>query len=64
MNATGKEEDDLVLVNPTIVARAGDRTVFDEGCLSFPGIYAEVSRPDAFAQTIPAEINSGRSPSK
>ncbi len=46
LNPTGKEEDDLVLVNPTIVARAGDRTVFDEGCLSFPGIYAEISRPD------------------
>ena len=46
LNATGKEEDDRVLVNPTIVARAGDRTVFDEGCLSFPGIYAEISRPD------------------
>jgi peptide deformylase len=46
LNATGKEEDDVVLVNPTIVARAGDRAVFDEGCLSFPGIYAEISRPD------------------
>ena len=46
LNPTGNEEDDLVLVNPTIVSRAGDRTVFDEGCLSFPGIYAEISRPD------------------
>jgi peptide deformylase len=42
----GEEKDDLVLVNPTIVARAGERVVFDEGCLSFPGIYAEVTRPD------------------
>jgi peptide deformylase len=46
LNPTGDEADDLVLVNPTIVARAGERTVFDEGCLSFPGIYAEITRPD------------------
>src|SRR5262245_14629211 len=46
LNPTGEAADDLVLVNPTIVARAGDRTLFDEGCLSFPGIYAEISRPD------------------
>lgn len=46
LNPTGQEEDDLVLVNPAIIARAGDRTAFDEGCLSFPGIYAEISRPD------------------
>jgi peptide deformylase len=46
LNPTGEEGDDLVLVNPTIVARAGERTVFDEGCLSFPGIYAEIPRPD------------------
>ena len=37
---------DLALVNPTILARAGDETFYDEGCLSFPGIYAEVKRPD------------------
>jgi peptide deformylase len=36
----------LVLVNPAIVDRSGAPTLFDEGCLSFPGIYAEVERPD------------------
>ena len=46
LNPTGEEQDDLALVNPTIVARAGERTLFDEGCLSFPGIYAEIQRPD------------------
>ncbi len=37
--------DDLTLINPTIVARAGDEGWYDEGCLSFPSIYAEVKRP-------------------
>jgi peptide deformylase len=46
LNATGEPGDDLVLINPAIVARAGPSTLFDEGCLSFPGIYAEIARPD------------------
>ncbi|HEX6884244.1 MAG TPA: peptide deformylase [Planctomycetota bacterium] len=47
LNATGKPEDELVLVNPRILERSGAPTKFEEGCLSFPGIYAEVERPDA-----------------
>lgn len=46
LNPTGEAADDLVLVNPTILERSGPETVFEEGCLSFPGIYAEVRRPD------------------
>lgn len=46
LNATGDRKDDLVLVNPTITGRSGPETWFDEGCLSFPSIYAEVKRPD------------------
>jgi peptide deformylase len=46
LNHTGDRKDDLVLVNPTITARSGPETVFDEGCLSFPGIYAEIRRPE------------------
>ncbi|MDP6370744.1 MAG: peptide deformylase, partial [Planctomycetota bacterium] len=44
INATGAPEDDLVLINPTLVERSGPETLFDEGCLSFPGIYAQVRR--------------------
>lgn len=40
-----KPELNLVLINPKIVSRTGKRTKFEEGCLSFPGIYAEVERP-------------------
>lgn len=42
----GEKDEELCLVNPTIVDRSGPLTKFDEGCLSFPGIYAEVERPD------------------
>jgi len=35
-----------VFVNPEIVSSSGDRKVYEEGCLSVPGIYEEVERPD------------------
>ena len=47
LNATGEPADAIVLVNPTLVERSGPEATFEEGCLSFPGIYAEVRRPDA-----------------
>lgn len=46
LNATGKPEDAIALVNPEILERSGPKTLFEEGCLSFPGIYAEIKRPD------------------
>jgi peptide deformylase len=46
LNPTGAPADDLVLVNPTILDRCGPQTLFEEGCLSFPGIYAEIKRPE------------------
>ena len=46
LNPSGDRKDDLTLVNPVIVARSGPDTLFDEGCLSFPGIYAEIRRPE------------------
>ena len=47
LNPTGEPADDLVLVNPVLVDKFGPLTLFEEGCLSFPGIYAEIERPDA-----------------
>lgn len=46
-NPTGEPADELILVNPTVTERAGPPTRFEEGCLSFPGIYAEVERPES-----------------
>lgn len=42
------EEHDapLVFINPEIVARQGEQ-VYQEGCLSVPGIFADVTRADA-----------------
>ena len=42
----GEEGQDLTLINPEIVSRSGPPTTFDEGCLSFPGIFAEIRRPE------------------
>jgi peptide deformylase len=35
----------LILVNPEIVATEGPGIWFEEGCLSFPGLYLRVRRP-------------------
>ena len=35
----------LVLINPEIIEASKETEVRDEGCLSFPGIYAPVRRP-------------------
>ena len=49
LNPTGDPEnrdEELVLVNAQIVERFGSPSTFEEGCLSFPGIYAEIERPE------------------
>ncbi len=35
----------LVLINPEILESSDEKDVMEEGCLSFPGIYAPVKRP-------------------
>ena len=35
----------MVLVNPEIVWRSGERGTAEEGCLSLPGQFADVTRP-------------------
>ncbi len=40
-------KDELrVFINPQIVASSDDRKIYEEGCLSVPGVYDEVERPD------------------
>ncbi len=36
----------LVFINPEIVTASADMKVYEEGCLSVPGIYDDVKRPD------------------
>ena len=45
--ASGEDEpsDLRIFINPKIITAEGE-TTFNEGCLSFPGIYAEVERPE------------------
>jgi len=49
LNPSGERaqaDQELALVNVTILERSGAPTSYEEGCLSFPEIYAEVKRPD------------------
>ena len=61
INPSGEVEQtdqELALVNPKITELFGPKTVMEEGCLSFPDIYAEVERPDGCkvtAQTVTGE---------
>ncbi len=36
----------ITLINPKIIKSSEDTRAYDEGCLSFPGQYSEVTRPD------------------
>ena len=40
-----EQQDPVVLVNPEIVAASEELATREEGCLSLPGQYAEVTRP-------------------
>lgn len=46
MNSTGEAADERVLINPRILRHEGSETG-EEGCLSFPGIFAKISRAAA-----------------
>ncbi|MBI2852039.1 MAG: peptide deformylase [Chloroflexi bacterium] len=51
------EEEDIVLVNPQIMRKTGERTV-NEGCLSIPGYIGEIKR--ALSVTVKALDRNGR----
>ncbi|XP_021773187.1 peptide deformylase 1B, chloroplastic/mitochondrial-like [Chenopodium quinoa] len=41
------EGEEIVLVNPSVSQYSLKKTLFNEGCLSFPGLYADVQRPES-----------------
>lgn len=47
VDVTESHDQLLVFINPEIVARSDSMQSYEEGCLSIPGIYDKVERPDA-----------------
>ncbi len=43
IDTSDAKDNPLIICNPKIVSKAGEM-IYEEGCLSFPGIYAQVSR--------------------
>lgn len=42
-----EDKNDLkVFINPELIGSSGERKVYEEGCLSVPGVYEEVERPE------------------
>jgi peptide deformylase len=50
LDVSENQDTPRVYINPEIVARTGEETC-EEGCLSVPGIYAEVSRAEKITVT-------------
>ena len=40
-----KKKRTLILINPEITSRSKTKSVYEEGCLSLPGHFAEIERP-------------------
>jgi len=45
-NGNPVEKYEQVFINPEIIWRSSEINFYNEGCLSFPGIYEEVFRPE------------------
>ena len=41
-----EEPDPIFMVNPTIIASSEENSVYEEGCLSIPEHFAEITRPE------------------
>ncbi|WP_297910288.1 peptide deformylase [Thiomonas sp.] len=46
VDTSEQRDQPMVLINPQIVERSADCKEWEEGCLSLPGIYDKVTRPD------------------
>ena len=40
------KKDPMYFVNPEIIDKSKDNSVYEEGCLSVPGQFAEINRPE------------------
>ncbi|MFW5800392.1 MAG: peptide deformylase [Spirochaeta sp.] len=41
------DEKPMVFINPSILETSLDEVKYEEGCLSIPGVYADVKRPES-----------------
>ena len=41
-----EEPDPIIMVSPTIIASSEENSVYEEGCLSIPEHFAEITRPE------------------
>jgi peptide deformylase len=56
---TSEEKNDLrVFINPKLINKSSEMKAYEEGCLSVPGIYDEVERPDRI--TVVAQDANGQ----
>ena len=54
-NPTGRRGDEeFILVNPKILNASSKRETAEEGCLSFPRIFADVEVNDSHSAVIPS----------
>ena len=42
----GEKKAPLYFINPEIITNSNNKATYEEGCLSVPGQFAEISRPD------------------
>ena len=40
------KKNPMYFVNPEIISKSSDNSIYEEGCLSVPGQFAEIERPD------------------
>jgi len=43
----GEEGGEFTVINPKIVKASSETIVYEEGCLSFPGLYIHLTRPES-----------------
>tara|TARA_B110000438_G_scaffold148908_1_gene143389 strand:- start:86 stop:604 length:519 start_codon:yes stop_codon:yes gene_type:complete len=46
MDLSKEEKKPLYFINPTILLKSKNNSTYEEGCLSVPGQFAEIDRPD------------------
>jgi len=47
VDVSSEKNNLIVLVNPKLIKNSSEQKTHEEGCLSVPGVYEEVKRPDA-----------------